>query len=396
MKKTIKLRVLPILVLALLLSACAHKEKIKLNSVTIYMWGGSDSINEYMDKWVAPKLKAEKGIVLKRVPINSPKDIINKLITERQAGKQEGSADIIWMNGENFKLAKENKVLYGPFTDKLSNFKKYINANSNDIKYDFGEETKGMEAPFGKAQFVYIYNSEKVKDPPKSFEELKEWVKKNPGKFTYPSASDFTGSAFIRQALFETSGGYKKYLEPIDENSLTLVSKPLWSYLNNLKPYLWQNGKTYPESISKLDQLYSSGEIWMTMGYDEARATSEIKKGTFPSSTKTMVFNNGTLANTHFLTIPFNSSNKDASETVINFLLSPKAQIAKFDSKIWGDGLALDFDKLSEEDKNQIKAMDRGETTLSVKELEDHRVPEIKASYVNFLEKGWKEYVSKN
>ena len=133
----------------------------------------------------------------------------------------------------------------------------------------------------------------------------------------------------------------------------------------------------------------------MTMGYDEARATSEIEKGTFPSSTKTMVFTTGTLANTHFLTIPFNSPNKNASETVINFLLSPKAQIAKFDAKTWGDGLALDFSKLSEEDKSAVKAVDRGETTLSVSELEEHRVPEIKAAYVNFLEKGWKEYVSK-
>lgn len=396
MKKIIKFSVLPILLLALLLPACANKEKMKLSTVTIYMWGGSDSINEYVDKWVAPKLKEEKGIVLKRVPINSPKDIINKLITEKQAGKKDGSADIIWMNGENFKLAKANEVLYGPFTDKLSNFQKYINANSNDIKYDFGEETNGMEAPWGKVQFVYIYDSQKVKNPPKSFEALKEWAKKNPGKFTYPEASDFTGSAFIRQALFETSGGYNKYLEPIDENSLEAASKPLWIYLNDLKPYLWQNGKTYPESLSKLDQLYSSGEVWMTMGYDEARASSEIKKGTFPSSTKTMVFNNGTLANTHFLTIPFNSPNKEGSETVIDFLLSPKAQIAKFDANIWGDGLALDFEKLSEEDKNAIKAVDRGATTLSASELEEHRVPEIKASYVNLLEKWWIEYVSKN
>ena len=134
----------------------------------------------------------------------------------------------------------------------------------------------------------------------------------------------------------------------------------------------------------------------MTMGYDEARTSSEIKKGTFPSSTKTMIFNNGTLANTHFLSIPFNSSNKDGAETVINFLLSPKAQIAKLDTKNWGDGLAIDFTKLSKDDKKQIGDMKRGEATLSVKELENHRMPEIKAFYVNFLEKGWRENVSKN
>lgn len=396
MKKNILYWVLPILILPLFLSACSHKENKELKTVTIYMWGGSDSINEYMDKWVAPKLKDEQNIILKRVPINTPKDVINKLITEKQSSKAQGSADIIWMNGENFKLAKESKVLSESFTDKLSNFKKYVDSNSNDVKYDFGEETKGMEAPFGKVQFVYIYNSEKVKNPPKSFEELKEWVKKNPGKFTYPAATDFTGSAFIRQGFYETCGGYEKYLEPIDEKELAEDSKPLWQYLNEIKPYLWEQGKTYPESLSKLDQLYSSGEVWMTMGYDEARASSEIKKGTFPSSTKTMVFNSGTLANTHFLTIPFNSPNKASAETVINFLLSPEAQIAKFDPKNWGDGLAIDFSKLSEDEKNKVKAIDRGAATLPEAELESHRVPEIKASYVDFLEKGWRENVSKN
>lgn len=393
MKKYIRLILIPILLFVTIFTGCAKNPKE--NEVTIYMWGGSDSINEYMDKWVAPKLKQEKGITLKRVPVSTPKDIINKLIVEKQEGLQRGSADIIWMNGENFQKAKESNILYGPFTQKLPNFIKYYDASSSDIKYDFGEETNGMEAPWGRVQFVYIYDSDKIKNPPKSFKELKEWAIKNPGKFTYSQASDFTGSAFIRQAFYETCGGYERYIKSIDENNIIDDSKPLWNYLNDIKPYLWQKGKTYPESLAKLDQLYSSGEVWMTMGYDEARASSEVKKGIFPKSTKTMVFDSGTLANTHFLTIPFNSPNKAGAEEVINFLLSPEAQITKFNPKNWGDGLALDYNKLSIKDKNSVNAVDRGKSTLSEKELESHRVPEVKASYVNFLEKGWIQNVAK-
>ena len=196
-------------------------------------------------------------------------------------------------------------------------------------------------------------------------------------------------------SFYETFVCYEIYIKSIDENNIIDDSKPLWNYLNDIKPYLWQKGKTYPESLAKLDQLYSSGEVWMTMGYDEARASSEVKKGTFPKSTKTMVFDSGTLANTHFLTIPFNSPNKAGAEEVINFLLSPEAQIAKFDPKNWGDGLALDYNKLSIKDKNNVNAVDRGKSTLSEKELESHRVPEVKASYVNFLEKGWIQNVAK-
>ena len=105
------------------------------------------------------------------------------------------------------------------------------------------------------------------------------------------------------------------------------------NYLNEIKPSLWQQGKTYPENLAKLDKLYSNGEVWMTMGYDEARAANEIKNGTFPKSTKTFVLDSGTLANTHFLTIPFNSNHKGEAKEVIDFLLSPEAQIAKFNPR---------------------------------------------------------------
>lgn len=74
--------------------------------------------------------------------------------------------------------------------------------------------------------------------PPKSFAELKEWVQKNPGKFTYPSPPDFTGSAFIRQALFETTGGYEQYLKEIHDCYFESLALDLWEYLNEMKPNL--------------------------------------------------------------------------------------------------------------------------------------------------------------
>ena len=380
--------------LSVVLVSCGQKEENKEKTVSMYMWGGSESTNNYMDKWVAPRLK-DKGIKLNRVPVTDIKDTINKLITEKQVGKEDGSVDILWLNGENFRLSKESKILSEPFVDELGSYNKYVAKDSPEVKYDFGEETNGLEAPWGKVQFVFIYDSEKVKNPPRSFEELKIWIKNNPGKFAYPASEDFTGSAFLRQGLFELNGGYEKFMVDFDEKAIEEAAKPLWNYLNEVKPYLWQQGKTYPENLAKLDKLYSNGEVWMTMGYDEARAESEIKKGTFPKSTKTFVLDKGTLANTHFLTIPFNSKHKDAAKEVIDFLLSPEAQIVKFDPNNWGDGMAIDVNKLSQEDAKKVEAIDRGQSTLSLKELQSHRIPEIKADYVEFIEKGWVNNVAK-
>lgn len=370
-------------------------QQAKGSTVTIYMWGGSDSINRYMDEWVAPRLKSEYDITLKRVPITDTQDVINKLLTEKQAGKTTGSADLIWINGENFKTAKDQGLLLGSFASKLPNVQKYMDIHTPDLRLDFGEETNGLEAPWGKAQFVFIYDQNKVPHPPKSMAELKTWIEQHPGKFTYPAPPDFTGSAFIRQALYETAGGYQQVLTA-DQQEFEQKETGLWSYLNEIKPNLWRNGETYPESLAKLDQLYANEEVWMTMGYDSARASNEIKKGTFPVSTRTFVLDQGTLSNTHYLSIPFNASNPAGAMVVINYLLSPEAQIAKYDPANWGDDLAIDPSKLSAEDQQKLTQIDRGVATLSASELAQHRVPELSAHQVEWLEKGWLEHVAKH
>lgn len=403
MKRIIAI-VLLILVSLGVLSGCSNQEKEEsLNllemkwediakeasdqTVNIYMWAGDKSVNEYMDNWVKPLVKEELNINLNRVPINDPKDMINKLITEKEVDKSNGSIDIIWMNGENFKLANENNLLWGPFVDKLPNYNQYVDKEADDIKYDFGEDTMGMEVPFGKSQFVFIYDSEVVKNPPKDIKELTNWIKQNPGKFTYPSVPDFTGSAFIRQTYMDL---FKKdYVEDKDLSGM-------WDYMNEIKPYLWRKGETYPESSAKLDMLYSNSEILMTMSYNPLHAFNKVQSGEFKESTDVFVLNDGTLSNTHYLSVPFNASNKAGAMAVIDFLLSPKAQIQKLNPTNWGDGLSISYDKLSDEDKLKIDKIYKENKLEFLNEIRKYKIPEMKAEYIDKIEKGWTENVSKN
>ncbi|MBT2570758.1 ABC transporter substrate-binding protein [Planococcus sp. ISL-110] len=365
--------------------------------VNMYMWGGNDNINRYLDEWVAPRLKRDHDVELNRVPMNDSQDIINQLIDEKSAGKIEGSMDIIWINGENFKAAKDNELLWGDFTGQLPNFNEYIDQEAPEIATDFGEPVEGLEAPWGKAQFVFVHDKSKSETPPKSMDELAQWVRDNPGQFTYPALPDFTGSAFIRHVLYETTGGYEQYQRPAAEiDDLEARLEPMWQYLNDIEPYLWREGETYPESLAKQDQLFASGEIGITMSYDPALAASEVLKGRFPESTRTFVLDGGTLANTHFLSIPFNSSAKAGAMVAINEMLSPEAQIAKLSPENWGDLSALDLDKLAPEQQQAMNEVDLGEATLPLDELEEHRLPELSADYIEIIEKGWMEHVAKD
>ena len=275
-------------------------------TVTFYGWGGSDQTNNYIDKYIAPKLKKEHNITVKRVGMNID-EILNNLQNSVQANEEKGNIDVIWINGENFYTAKENNLLFGPFTEKLPNFEKYVNGDADDTKLDFGYPTDGYEAPFGKAQVVMEYNSDKVK-PIKNADELLEAAKANPGKFTYPALPDFTGSAFVRNIIYEKVGYDKlKDIDPTDEEAVREAIKPAMDYLKELKPYLWKKGETYPTDSTQQDNMFADGSLYFNVSYNPNHASSLISNGTYPESTKTCVFDKGTIGNTHFLAIAKNA-----------------------------------------------------------------------------------------
>ena len=131
MGKKIKLFTLSLLVLGMLTSC--NKEKNK--DVNIYMWGGSKEINTFMDDVVVPKVLENENINLKRVPIVDIKDVVNKLIIEKQAGKKNGVIDVLWVNGENFKALKDAGVLTENTLGSIKN--KDLLKESTTVK-DFG------------------------------------------------------------------------------------------------------------------------------------------------------------------------------------------------------------------------------------------------------------------
>lgn len=366
----------------------------KGSTVRFYMWGGSDTINRWVDGVVSRRMQELYGIKVQRVPMDAA-DFINKLLTEKQAGQKQGSMDLLWINGENFKSAKQNGLLWRPFAARLPNYQKYVDTASPDVTTDFGFPTDGYEAPWGKAQFVMVYDSAKVSSPPSSFRALAEWVKQYPGKFSYPAPPDFTGSAFTRMALYETTGGYSQYLATYDEALLTKNWQSTWDLLAGLGPSLWMKGETYPESLAALHKLYADGEVWFTMSYDPAEASNNVLKGIWPKTTRTYLFDQGTIGNTHFTAIPFNAPNPGGAMLLADFLLSPEAQISKQDPTQWGDFVAIDPQRLSPADQQKLASLERGPATLAPADLAARRVPELAPEYVVKMEAGWRQFVAR-
>jgi putative spermidine/putrescine transport system substrate-binding protein len=361
------------------------------STVNFGMWAGDEARNRYFQGPVAEIIKQKYDITLRVVPNSDVAEAVNKLLNEKTAGRASGgSVDFIWINGENFRTAKQAGVLWGPFAESLPNIR-YFDEQAR--QRDFGTPIEGLEAPYLRAQFVMAYDTARVSEPPRSLEKLREWIKAHPGRFTYPAPPDFTGSVFIRHLLLHLSGDAQKLANGFDELLYQKASAATIEYLHDIKPYLWRKGETYPATPKEFDRLFANNELDFSMNYGPSFASERIARGEFPPTTRTFVFDSGTIGNYSFLGIPFNASNVAGALVVINHLMSPEQSIDQ--SKTLGTLFPLRLDTLSPEQRAAVNALPRGAATLSTEELTSHQLSEPDAQYLERLEKDWVEKVLK-
>ena len=364
-------------------------------TVDWYMYGGFASTNEYVNGYLAPRLKALYDINLRQVPIKDIAEIVSKILVEKQAGKIEGGeVDLMWINGENFRTCKKNGLLFGPFADLLPN-QKLVDWSRPSVFNDFGEPVEGLESPWGSAQVVMIYDSKRIPKPPQTVADLLVWIQKNPGRFTYPAPPDFTGSVFVRHIFYHVSGDVNYWQGNYAEQQFEKAADKTYQVLLELAPKLWRQGKTYPQSPVQLHQLLADGEVDFAMSYHPAKASEMIHDGLYPDTVRTFVFKEGTISNTHFVAIPFNASDKEGAMVVANFLISPEAQLQKANTEVWGDLPAIDIQRLDPDWQAKFQNLARGVATLSDKELQSHQLPEPPSQILIRLEKGWDRHVLK-
>ncbi|MBN1262664.1 MAG: ABC transporter substrate-binding protein [Anaerolineae bacterium] len=360
-------------------------------TVNWWMWGGSDIINSWVNGWVKEQLADRYNITLNQVPVAGPTEFINQVLGEKEAGNDdEGSVDIMWINGENFRTMREANLLYGPWAEAAPT-SDFIDWTSGSIAYDFGYPVAGYELPYGSAQFVMGYNSALVATPPDSIAALIAWIKANPGQFTYPAPPDFTGSVFVRHLCYHAAGDYTAFLGDFDAGLFAAQFPACWDLLNEIEPYLWREGETYPETVSALQELFANGEIAFEMSYDIGGVQSFIESGRYPETARTFVFDEGTIANTNYIAIAYNSPHKAAALVTANFLCSLPAQLNAAAHHNWTT--PLDLSRAPAAWQAAFEALPRGEAILAPEVLSTHRLPELQSPWLIAIEEGWTAHV---
>ena len=351
---------------------------------TVYFnaWGGGEAINAYI-AWAAKEAKARYGIEVRHVKITDAAEVVKRVQTEVAAGRtRDGSVDLMWVNGENFRNLKNGGLLFGPWAQSLPNWG-LVDLNK-PVRMDFSVPTGGYESPWGTAQLTFIADRAKTPTPPRSAADLLAFAKANSGRVSYPKPPDFHGTTFVKQMLLELTPNPELLQQPVTPAAFAAATQPLWAYLDQLHPSLWRNGKTFAASASEMHRMLGDGELKMSLTFNPNEAANLIATRQLPTTAYSFGFTGGTIGNVHFVAIPVNARSKAGAQVFANFLLSAEAQTRKADTSVWGDGTVLDVAKLPPASQALMRKTAPGALAEAVLTL-----PEPHASWVEALEAEW-------
>ncbi len=354
-------------------------------SVRFNAWAGSERINAYL-QWAVGEINRLHGVRLEHVKVADTAEVVRRIRAEKAAARADGSADLVWINGENFLTLKREGLLFGPFAESLPNFRWVDAQGKPTTRVDFSEPVDGMEAAWGMAQLTFYADTARVAQPPPTLAALLEWTRRNPGRFTYPRPPDFHGTTFVKQVLVELAPERAPLYRPYREEAFVSASTPLWVWLDQLHPQLWRAGRQFPANNTLMRQMLADGELNISLTFNPNEAANEIAAKTLPATVTSFQFTGGTLGNTHFVAIPFNARSKEASQVVANFLQSPAAQARKADIRHWGDPTVLATDRLGAADRALFAAAASAPGTV---QRPAPAIAEPHASWVDPLEREW-------
>ncbi len=318
---------------------------------TVYFnaWAGDPQTNTFI-AWVGDLASKRYGVRVEHAKLKDTAEAVTRVVAEKAAGRHSGgSVDLIWINGPNFLTMRNRDLLFGPFAEKLPNWRYVDTERKPSNLVDFTVPVEGYAVPWRMAQVVFIYDEARTSPStlPRSVPALLEWAKANPGRLTHPTVRDFLGATFLKQALYELTPNPKALQSPATDANFAEATAPLWAWYDALRPHLWRAGREFPATGTAQIQLLNDGEISLAISFNPADAAVSIKKGILPESARAYVLDKGTIGNTSFVAVPYNAANKEGAMVIANLLLEPEVQAQAQDPKWIGSFTVLDLERLS-------------------------------------------------
>lgn len=324
-----------------------------------FYFTGSQNVKDLWDTLIPMFEKQNADVKVKPVYIPSgtgAQPTYDRILAAKQANKGSGDIDLYEDGLSNVTRGQKDDLWDSLATDKIKNLASVDEKTIKDIS--------NLAIPYRSSAVVLAYNSDKVSAPPKTLDELYDWIKKNPSKFAYndPSTGG-AGNSFVATAL------YKFLPEEAIHNSDPSVEKGWdqgFALLKELGKSVYGKG-IYPKKNQGTLDLLTSGEVDMIPAWSDM-VLEQVAKGQLPKSTKMTQLTPGFNGGPTYLMVPKLSEKKDAVYKFLDFVLSPEAQGVVVDKMHGFPGIKLS--NMSKEVQDSFKGASEGFRSFNIGELD--------------------------
>src|SRR5688500_6527171 len=188
-----------------------------LNVIT----AGDQNMVDYINEYLGPKFEAANPGVTVNAVGSGPGDAGSQMIYERLSAQSQAGAE-----QADFDVGVVHQKMAGPMVeeDLLASYRGDIETGDlvtrDTAETALGTDVGGYVMPMFHSQTAIAYNPALVPNPPTSYPELVEWVKKNPKQFGYNGIKGgMSGVAFVSGWVYAFGGDADKLLKgPYDAN----------------------------------------------------------------------------------------------------------------------------------------------------------------------------------
>ena len=325
-------------------------EKVTINLVT----AGDQNMVDTFQFDLGPLFTERNPWIDVRVVGTGPGDagsqkIIDKLVAQKNAGRDKWDIDVAVIHeiGAAFCVREGLLSQYAPTAIT------YQYVTSDTAKSALGVDVEGYVIPMFHSQVVLAYNPKYIPEPPRSFEELVEWVKENPGKFGYNGIKQgASGVSFVASWLYWKTGKYDIYAVtgPFDEKYMEEWDQA-FAELREFDKYVTMTAG----NAGTLDML-SRGEIWIGPVWVDM-FYSWMADGRMDPKLRLVLPAPGMCGQPMYYVIPAKAANPEAALKFIEFATSPEIQAKYIVEKFsWYPGIDGSYiqDYLPEEVWNKV------------------------------------------
>jgi putative spermidine/putrescine transport system substrate-binding protein len=349
---------------------------------------GDQNMVDYVNNYLGPKFEQMNPGVKVRAVGTGPGDsgsqkIYEKLSAQQKAGSATWDVDVAVVHQRGAATMVNEKLLMLYRNDVGAG--KLVSRDT--AKNALGANVDGYVLPMFHSQIAFAYNPDLVKQPPKSFSELNDWVKKNPKQFGYNGVKGgMSGVGFVTGWVSANSGMADKLEKgPYDPNAKAQIDKAL-SGLKEFNQYVVMT----PGNAGTLDMLnrgeIAMGPVWVDMFYTWAA------DGKMNPKIKLELPSPGLPGQPMYYVIPAKAANAAIAKKFIDFAESPEVQadgiVRQFN---WYPGIDPQFVQA----KMEPAAYNKLFTDISPQDLAKYGRPFPLSEYFTDIVEGYERVVLK-